>query len=350
MRWSAEALAQGTHPSSRHDGTAWHQTDRVRSHLGGLGFGWRAAFVWLKGDWAEFAHTFGLPSWSHGTHPCPLCHCTQRTMHRLEGYSPLSMPFPAKTQAEYDAACRACELEVLVPDRATLEALRARLEEDRRPGGSRGRALLADFPALGLLKGDRLEPSTVLPDVCEVDSWVGGGRLSFWRPSQETLTLHRNPLLTEGLCSVPDCLQVDWLHAMSLGIFQDYLGFLFAWLFYEHGLYATRGTRPQRLGVSVQRLEQALFVWYAKEQQAGRYHTRVQRLKAGMFGTYEMPTCTLHGSETNAVLLFAKDLLVEAGIEGPWLQAAQALAHLYLLIKRHPHRMPANDIQDEGDP
>ena len=100
-------------------------------------------------------------------------------MHLLDGFSPLGMPFPDKTHAAYDQACRACELEVLVPDRATLEALRARLEDDRRPQGARGRALLADFPALGLLKGDRLEPSVLLPDVCAVDDWVKEGRLTF---------------------------------------------------------------------------------------------------------------------------------------------------------------------------
>ena len=101
-------LGTGQAPSRRHDGTAWKETDHARSAIGGLTFGWRAAFIWLKGDWAEFNHTWGLPSWNDLENPCPLCTCTKLTMHCLEGYSPLGMPCPDKTNADYDAACRAC--------------------------------------------------------------------------------------------------------------------------------------------------------------------------------------------------------------------------------------------------
>ena len=191
--------------------------------------------MWLKGDWAEFASTWGFPSWSSVDHPCLLCHCTKATMHQLEGFSPLSMPSPETTHEEYEAACRACELEVLVPNQATLEELRASLEEDRRDQGAHGRALLRDLPALGLLKGDRLEPSLLLPDVAQVDNLHGACRLTFWRRSEETLARHRNPLLTPHLCTISGCMQVDWLHAMSLGIFQDFLGALFTWRFLERG-------------------------------------------------------------------------------------------------------------------
>ena len=346
LRWSAEALAAGRHPTTRHDGSPWAASDSVRAVVAGLTFPWRAAFVWLKGDWAEFAYTWGFPSWASAQHPCLLCHCTKANMHLLEGYSPLGMPCAETTQEEYEAACRACELEVLVPDQATLEELRASLEDDRRPDGARGRGLLRDLPRLGLLKGDRLEPSLVLPDVCLVDNWQGACRLTFWRRSNETLARHRNPLLTAGLCTIVGCMQVDWLHSMSLGVFQDFLGALFFWLFLDQGFYTERGTRAQVVALSTLRLEQQLFNWYREQEAQGLYHTQVQRLKVSMLGNPENPTLSLHGYETNGVLLFAVDLLRQAGLQGPWLRAADCLANLYRLIKLHRHVMPPPAIQD----
>ena len=141
-------------------------------------------------------------------------------------------------------------------------------------------------------------------------------------------------------------MQVDWLHAMPLGIFQDFLGALFTWLFLERGFYASRGTRAQVMSLSVERLEQALFLWYSAQQAQGFYHTPVQRLKVSMFGNPESPSLGLHGSETNGVLLFVVDLLRGADLQGPWLTAAECLANLYRLIKRHSPIMPPAAIQD----
>ena len=132
-------------------------------------------------------------------------------------------------------------------------------------------------------------------------------------------------MLARGLCSIADCMQADWLHSMSLGVFQDFLGGLFGWLFYDQSIYASRGSPEARQAVSVQQLEQALFAWYTAEKREGRYHTEAQRLKVGKFGTPERPACNLHGSETNAMLLFARDLLVQHGKTGPWLVAARAM-------------------------
>ena len=199
---------------------------------------------------------------------------------------------------------------------------------------------------LGLRRGDRLEPSLLLPDVAMVDSMHGAGRLTFWRRSEETLTRHRCPLLTAGLCTMSQCMQVDWLHSMSLGIFQNFLGALFHWLFLDRGLYASRGTRSAIMSLSVQRLEEALFRWYTSQQQQGYHHTPVQRLRVGMFGTSDHPACDLHGSETNGVLLFAVDLLREHEMAGPWLSAAECLKDLYIMIKGHDHIMPPAIIQE----
>eukprot|EP00969_Alexandrium_andersonii_P079020 3484878-Alexandrium_andersonii.AAC.1 len=63
-------MAEGRYPESRHDDRAWLPSDDVRTAISGKPLPWRAAVVFLKGDWAEFSHSLGLPTWSSNSHPC----------------------------------------------------------------------------------------------------------------------------------------------------------------------------------------------------------------------------------------------------------------------------------------
>ena len=69
---------------------------------------------------------------------------------------------------DYDQACTKCEHAVVL-SRASRDHLVALLDYGRRPGGACGRALRASVPELGLLHGDRLEPSWSLPDVGKLE-------------------------------------------------------------------------------------------------------------------------------------------------------------------------------------
>ena len=61
-----------------------------------------------------------------------------------------------KTYADYVAACDQCEVWVDMSEH-DWRMIRASLAYDKRnsKGSSRGRALQANYPMLGLLKGDR---------------------------------------------------------------------------------------------------------------------------------------------------------------------------------------------------
>ena len=97
----------------------------------------------------------------------------------------------------YDSACTASGVDVEIPSREVHAQIRGALFFDRRQSGSHGRSLLVDIlvGAVWLLKGDRLEPSEFLDDVFAFDgirhfpAWV-----RFWRPSAQTVSLHRNQL------------------------------------------------------------------------------------------------------------------------------------------------------------
>ena len=62
LRWSFEAMAHGRYPAGRHDGAAWRESDHQRECLAGGSLGFIGALVQIRGDWAGYAHSFGLPT------------------------------------------------------------------------------------------------------------------------------------------------------------------------------------------------------------------------------------------------------------------------------------------------
>ena len=77
-----------------------------------------------------------------------------------------------------------------------------------------------DFPSLGLLGGDRLEPSRSRRDIREFDRVPVGTRVLFWREQNETLAKHRCPMYSpeSHITIVTLSLSLDTLHALNLGI------------------------------------------------------------------------------------------------------------------------------------
>ena len=79
-----------------------------------------------------------------------------------------------------------------------VRKLRLILEYDKLK--YRGRGIMDNFDELGLLKGDRLEPQSNMPDIGFIDHVVDGDLpllISFWRNgASPTGTYHRNPLIS----------------------------------------------------------------------------------------------------------------------------------------------------------
>ena len=205
---------------------------------------------------------------------------------------------PSKLLAENDSACRACQL-WLTLNLAQIAQVKSSLDYDKRAGGSRGQAWIADIPLFGLRKGDRLEPCPHMPDTGAIDTIKES-----WRVSNETWAIHRNPLFSAETDIDMECLSVDWLHTLSLGIFQDLLGLL-VWALMEANVWRVGGARDARLQLSVNRLDNELFRFYREQAQQGIQHSRAQRLEPQMCGSADAPRCGLHGGETNCFLAFS---------------------------------------------
>ena len=61
-----------------------------------------------------------------------------------------------------------------------------------------------------------------------------------------------------------ECLSVDWLHTLSLRIFQDFLGSL-VWALVEANVWRVGVARDVRLQLSVNRMEHELFRFYREQ-------------------------------------------------------------------------------------
>lgn len=349
LAWSFSAMLDGRWPSARHDGAPWEEADADRARAGGRELGWRAVCCFVKGDWSEYCHTLGFPSWADSVAPCPFCFCQPGDLYRTTTLSAVAGPSAPKSTKHYRDACARCEVWAdLRPE--TLEVARATLAFDKRRNGSAGRALVAPMPSAGLERGDRLEPSSSLPDVAALEA---PGRTLFWRRSKETLARHRNPLFDEGTGLGIDALGIDWLHTLSLGVFPTTLAH-FVWALFDANAWGVPGGAASVLELSVARMRAELFQWYSSEQKAGRTHTRVQQLLPSLFGSRQEHALKLHGSECNGFLFFSLFLLERYGEslgakKAMYQDALGSLANILTAIKRYPRAVPVRAMQEFVD-
>ena len=167
LAWSFASMVRGVWPSARHDGP-FGATDATRALKANQPLGWKAVCVIVKGDWAEYCHSLGLPTWRDGISPCPLCFTSQHEFYDFDNVSCDGHGIPRKTGRSYDAACSACEIALGLGLENDLTAVKAALRFMKGRSGQAGLLLNYDIPHLGLKKGDRSESSAMMPDVASI--------------------------------------------------------------------------------------------------------------------------------------------------------------------------------------
>ena len=151
--------------------------------------------------------------------------------------------------------------------------LKYALAFDKRQGkeSSKGLALTRDVVALGLLKGDRVEPTAETPDVATVLAYDRfPAVIHLWRPASETLARHRNPLFLPELGTSPEAVMtIDSLHTVYLGVMKD-LARDMAWLAMENGCFGGRfSTMQETLEVAALAIKHRLQLFYRARRQSG---------------------------------------------------------------------------------
>lgn len=356
LEWSLSALARGVFPSSGVAGEAF-EADSERALRSGRPLGFKAAVVQIRGDWAEFAHSFGFAAWNSARFPCLLCDCDSASMYNIESWSLASTPFGVHTKADYEAECQRCEIKRVVSKQDWV-ALAPKLRFDKRKTGLKGRGLLEDFPSLRLLAGDRLEPSEAVPDIGAVDATSQFPlELTFWRTSVQRGVLHRMPLFTPLLGLSPDSFALDLLHTLHLGIMNRYVCCCI-WRLFRADVWnvvaaGAAHTADEALQMNCMRFRADLFDWYRARQRAhpAENLTRLEDITPGMVGSNNAPLLKAKGAETKGLLLFVVEkvgALRDSLDQGPILKAAGVELVTFLrLIDEFPPVLTPRQHQDE---
>ena len=310
LAWSFRAAAAGEWPGSRHDQGPWRFGDEDRRVRVGAPMAHRCAIVFVKGDWCEYACTFGLPSWNDSIKPCFGCAASGADMYSAHGNSVNGLRWICTTHEGYAIACARCERRVHLPDVATRDLVVRALRYDKRSGGSNGRALAVDIPHLDLLAGDRLEPSESLRDVSLLDDVQTPIDILFWRCAEDTATRHRNPVFDLDTGVTLDCLTVDLLHALNLGVMLKFCAVVL-WCLIDSDVFPKAGTSEENVQNAVLLLRAQLMAWYRQQQRERpeRSLTRVSDLTVKMIGSRHDPKCKTKGAETFGLLLFLNSQL-----------------------------------------
>ena len=358
LSWSLAALATGQNPSARHDGKPFDvDTERTRYEEAGMPC-MRGAVVYVKGDWQEFASTLGLPNWSSVTHPCFCCWALRDELYTIGRLSLVESPYERKTAEQYNDACSNCERLVWVDCAETHAAILQLLRYDKRRKGSRGRALQGNLPNLGLMAGDRLEPSDVLPDIGAFEGLVGRlpVQVTFWRPVNNTLALHRNQVFGANTGISIQNIAIDVLHTLHLGVFKQYCMDAI-WSLIEANAWDVTPQAPTvQDQLSVGRCRVELLDWY-KRKRRDDPNIRLYELSdltANMLGTRNDRQLATKAAETGSLLGFCHETcatyIAKLGERGPFLTSLGAvLQKMFDIMRTNPRVLGPSTAQEFVD-
>ena len=349
LRYCLEALSQGEMPTTRADGSAFLEGEVSRQELGGKPCA-IGALCQIKGDWAEFAHTLGFPTWSAKWNPCLFCKSSHADLGaKLLTCSQISSPWPDKTPADLDEYCSEAELEF----KGSLEewqSVMPLLQYDTRKKGNRGRCLARPVPAMGLLAGDRLEPSKSCPDIglsLKDVSQAVPKPVTFWRVRQDEPCRHRNPLWSIDLGVTTDIVCIDVMHTLCLGIYTNFLNKFF-WHVLHDNVYKVPAffSQEERHVKTLQRMSAELRSFYKK---AGKTWTQVDELRVEMLGSKGASVLHFKAHQTLGLLFFAETFLTEhEGLTNQyaWKTACSALTGLWLVFEKGAVELQDHEHKD----
>ena len=346
VAFSIKALASGIWPNHRHDGEPWRPEDRWRRDRAGTPLSAPMACLFFKGDWAEYAHTFALATWQDSLRPCFHCLGYGPDLYNPFGNSASSLRWVCSAAGDYLNDCLRSERKVVISSEDVRSRILNVLEYDTRKDGNHGRCLTEDLLDLGLLRGDRLEPSDELPDIGAFKSATIGSIAIFWRRSEESLARHRNPCFMPDMgLDVDRCLSYDVLHCIHLGVLNTYCA-IALWQIIDSGVFGAAATNDSLIHV-VSVLRNRLVQFYKDHKEEGL--TEVQDLTVGMLSPRESNVLHTKGAETYGVfkfILYILDLYGAAVSHRDLLyRAAKSLDCLLLLWRKPGWVMSEEDIE-----
>ena len=262
----------------------------------------RWACLYIKGDWAEYAGSLGLPAWNDALRPCYECPAFGAAQHIALGNTMASLRWGINDEGDYDRACRRCEIIVDITTDADKAMISERLRPDKRDGGARGLALAATPPPLAsgatLQADDRLEPSEHLLDYALFREAAPPFTVTVWRRSEETLARRRNPLFWSGAGVTPKrTITTDTLRCFYLGVLKVWCTQA-VWLLLESDIYGQIGLGEMASAVLALRAALLRFYKQRRRDNPAEELTHLADLTPKMLGARAAKRLKTKGAET----------------------------------------------------
>ena len=131
ITWSLTALSCGRWPDSKHDQNPWSESDKHHFENAGKPLSCFGCLLYIKADWAEFAHSLSYASWQSTMFPCMLCRTTNANMYCVRGFSALTDQWEPLLDVDFERAASACEINVLL-DRARFSIIKPLLRYKKK--------------------------------------------------------------------------------------------------------------------------------------------------------------------------------------------------------------------------
>ena len=222
-------------------------------------------------------------------------------MHQTVGIGTGGLPWKLFSPADYNDACDGCETWLTLSGADRADVLESLVDSDR--------VLSVDVEGLGLKKGDCLVPTLALPDISELENVACPVHVCFWRPENQTLSSRRNPLFDPGTYITLDCICLDILHTLHLGVVMRFVSECW-WHLINHNAWGVPDTTKEaKFEACVGRLRVDLFAWYkkrrAKDPQASV--SELNQFTAKMIGAEGSGYLATKGHETKWLLAFTAE-------------------------------------------
>ena len=376
LRWALESCATGIHPTHRWDGADWMAGSKYAA-LAGQPMSCRWLVCQLKSDWAEISSSLGFPSWSSFHRPCMQCSANKSNWYNWNGITLDDLPDSwGEMGFDYETACANSERRIVVTDEVRVAILHSgQLSFSSAKKRPKGRYLKQDVLALGLLKGDRLEPDSRMVDTADFDTRPVPFECTFWRRHVDgrgrilDRVLRRCPLFSVDILGTSPqvTLHTDTLHCLYLGIMSRYCHAV-VWGALSSNLWDLSGDKESRQEMGCRLLFSDFTRWCDKNGVAGR--NRVKTLTIGMVSAEDStPALKMKAAETGVFTRWAcefvekhkvkithGDLLASAGNalleykraidEAPFAVPWKECSRMMDLCLRHLHLMKCAGISD----
>ena len=285
VAWSLLCLVEGRNPCTRHD---TKPLDERRAQMAGHALRMKGVCIDINGDWAEFGHRWGFAPWN-ARMPCFMCWATREQMRDAQHRIVL------KTFEDYDRQCQTWEVWVSVSTVAVHSKIKLALLDNAKMKGLVLRCdILETTPPL--LRGDRLEPCVLIPDVHEFPFLKPPFTCLFWRVPKKHEPYwcsRRNPIVSISLGISIFTFSGDVLHCFHLGLFPVYMTFALHKLF-DIDAFESRATRGEDFMIhNALTLRSWSQEWYksyykALSEQAKPGFTKVSSITVGLLGEKDM--------------------------------------------------------------